>query len=476
MKFRFTAILTIGLIATLSAIGSTTAQQSSRAMLRLSGSAPAADRPTALPSSVRSETGSSQARIMAGPGQAMRDHSVKPAAWQQADFVDQGVMPAAGTWLEGPPIVPWQQDEPRTQEDQRRLDEATNPFDPAAANQQPVNPVEPPGLNRDPATSPQQPLPGDRGGPATPPPMMILPSDPTAPGYQPYEMACPPEGLLQGQAPPVPPLTSNGLTLPDSQPGSGGDHQSGFAGTGPADPAGSFDPAGMPEMWEADGLSGLAQVCSPLFYMDLFAGTHGFDDARGTSAAGLTGNTLLTFDRGFSFGTRLGLFQGNNLRTDFEFSLTDNDVAIIRDYMLPVAIPGVSVPPTSTGEMSVFRGISNASWDLPAFSFGRLTPYVGAGVGFMSARADWTVFQPSGSQQILANDSSAVFQAMIGGTWRCTSRLELFAEYRVLKADELTLSTESAVNLEPVGLRSQLRHEQFDLSGDSVNFGLRMKF
>lgn len=232
----------------------------------------------------------------------------------------------------------------------------------------------------------------------------------------------------------------------------------------------------MPEMWEADGVSGLARICSPLFYLDLFAGTNGFDDTRGFSAAGVAGSTLLEFEDGFSFGTRLGLYQGNNLRTDFEFSLTDNDVAIVREYTSPVLIPGVGLPPTSSGDLSVFRGVSNAWWDLPDFSFGRVTPYVGAGVGFMSAKADWTAFQPSGNQQVLDNDSSVVFQAMIGGTWRCTSRLELFAEYRMVEADELTLSTESEVNLEAGGFRSQLRHDQFDLSGDSVNFGLRMKF
>jgi opacity protein-like surface antigen len=475
MKFRITAILTIGMIAALSATGSTGAQQSSRATLRIGGSAPVPGQQTAPPSARNPGSGSSQARIIGGPGQAMLDRSVNPAAWQQADFVDQGVMPAAGSWLEGPPIVPWQQDEPRTPEDQRRLDEATNPFDPDAASQESIQPVEPPGLNRDPATSPQPPLPGERNGPATPPPM-ILPPDAMAPGYQPWETICPPGELQPGQTMPTPPLTSNGLPPPGSEPWTSSESAPAFAGSSPTDSQGSFDPAGMPAMWEADGVCGLAQVCSPLFYLDLFAGTHGIDDARGTSAAGLPGSTQLSFERGFSFGTRLGLFQGNNLRTDFEFSLTDNDVEIIRDYADPVAIPGFLVPPTSSGELSVFRGISNAWWDLPVFSIGRVTPYVGAGIGFMSASADWTVFQPSGSQQNLDNDSSAVFQAMVGGTWRCTSRLELFAEYRLVEADEMTLSTESAVILEPAGPRSQLRHDQFDLSGDSVNFGLRMKF
>jgi opacity protein-like surface antigen len=293
----------------------------------------------------------------------------------------------------------------------------------------------------------------------------------TAPGYQPYGVPCPPG-------------TEGGALMQPDWPQAG-------EGTGPhagirfhggldqnliaAEDSGSFDPAGMPEMWETSGVAGLSRVCSPLFYVDLFAGTHGWDHSTGSSANLLAGTTTLQFEDGFSFGTRLGLFQGNNLRTDFEFSLTDNDVTIQRQFNI-APVPGMSVAPTSSGDLSVFQGASNAWWDLNALSWGRLTPYVGAGIGFLSAHADWTQFEPTANHRILDRDSSALFQAMVGGTWRCTSRLELFAEYRAVECDALTLSTETTVNVEAGGLRSQLRDDQFDLSGDSVRFGLRMKF
>lgn len=214
-----------------------------------------------------------------------------------------------------------------------------------------------------------------------------------------------------------------------------------------------------------DGLSGR------MFHLDLLVGSSSFDDVDAIGLFNDGSTTRLEFDSGYNVGVRLGLFHGQNLRSDFELGLAGNDVAITYQAN------GLAAPTETSGELTTYTGMSNVYWDFVRFPTRRLKPYVGGGIGFLYADSDWTRFDPVAGQTFLDSDSGLMLQGMIGATFRWTEQVDLFAEYRVFDADALTLSTERGVAPGPnLANQSLVQPSHFDLKGDAISFGLRMKF
>jgi|GEM_PF-3121844 len=232
----------------------------------------------------------------------------------------------------------------------------------------------------------------------------------------------------------------------------------------------------IPDEWQTEVIQDCQQVCSPLFYMDLFSGFNQYDSGFGRSLIANSATTAIDFESGFDFGSRLGIYQGLNLRTDFEFSFQFCDVTTTHSQ-LAQGQPLQIVQAVTPGDLTTWTGLTNVYWDFPGFPTKRLKPYVGAGVGFLYATADFMTYEPTGPAPYLDSDSSLAFQIMIGGTCEVTNRLDLFAEYRYLDADAVILSTETGVIANgQVAPASFSQPTQIDLSGDSVVFGMRMKF
>lgn len=347
-------------------------------------------------------------------------------------------------------------------------DELVNPFDPDGQEPGSTGMLSgPPEVGQQIAVPrpplPNTPLPGERQSPPSPPPQNLPPQPEQEAVWHPQQYAIPPspDGAIgTGQAGPEN-TTWNGVRPEPSGPD--GMSAEGFLYDDPAWQTGSL------EMGWGRNPGGGGVACSPLFYLDFFGGASAFDDADAVGLANDGSGATFDFQGGFQFGSRLGLFQGQNLRTDFELALQENDVSI------SAFAPGQNAPALTSGKLTGYSGVTSICWDFVRFPHRRLKPYLGAGVGFLHADAEFAPRDPGAGQTFLDSDSSLLVQGIAGATWQVNASFDLFAEYRTLDAGRMSLSTERSfvpgsnnpAITQPVSL---------DLTGDSVVFGLRMKF
>jgi len=205
------------------------------------------------------------------------------------------------------------------------------------------------------------------------------------------------------------------------------------------------------------------EMCLP-FYLTLFGGSSNIGDLI-TRDEDLSG--VFREDTGTMFGFALGKVQGRNLRTELEVSYRSIDV---NGLTLEGSIPSQFVP--INGDLGVIAGMLNGYWEFDLNGLKSLRPYVGGGVGFAFASPD--LIDPSGAEFAVDDDqSSFAWQWMAGLSYRASSSMEAFAEYRYFVADSFNLQTElDPATFAPLGNGSG----SYDFQTSNFLFGLRIKF
>ena len=169
-----------------------------------------------------------------------------------------------------------------------------------------------------------------------------------------------------------------------------------------------------------------------------------------------TGLGQFSLDDGNVFGVTLGRRNGRNLRTEIEFSTRNNDVSSFTD--------GTTLDSLS-GDISSYGGMANAYWEFDRFRTPLFQPYVGVGVGFISIDSD--ILDSNLDSIVQAdtdNDTSLAFQYMVGLNYKAYRNVDLFAEYRFLRADTFRLDTTVGTS------------DRFNYRTDNVFLGLRWRF
>ena len=200
-----------------------------------------------------------------------------------------------------------------------------------------------------------------------------------------------------------------------------------------------------------DGCGSSCKSTCPVFYFGFQAA---YNDAFDVSND--QGSEVL-LDDGTAFYFSLGRMNGRNLRTEVELSFRSND---IRSLLTPAG----ELP--ATGQLQTFSGMANAYWEFVNSPTGRFKPYIGGGVGFLSATTDIR-FASDLSQTQDQSDSSSSFayQYMAGINFKVSNQLDLYGEYRFVEANSFGIAS-----------------DRDDLSGDfrykanSVGGGFRWKF
>ena len=189
----------------------------------------------------------------------------------------------------------------------------------------------------------------------------------------------------------------------------------------------------------------------PVFYFGFQAAYNNASDVSNDQ-----GSELL-LDDGTAFFFSLGRMNGRNLRTEIELSFRSND---IRSLLTSAG----ELP--ATGQLETFSGMANAYWEFVNSPTGRFKPYIGGGVGFLSATTDIR-FESDLPQVQDQSDSSSSFayQYMAGVNFKVSNHLDLYGEYRYVEANSFGIAS-----------------DRDDLSGDfrykanSVGGGFRWKF
>ena len=106
-----------------------------------------------------------------------------------------------------------------------------------------------------------------------------------------------------------------------------------------------------------------------------------------------------------------------------------------------------------------YSGMANAIWEFIDFPTNRVKPYVGVGFGFVNVESDSTLGGIGALANANGSDSSFAYQAIAGLNFGVNETVDVFAEYRYLKADSL-----------------QLGNFGFDYETSNIFGGLRIKF
>ncbi len=198
------------------------------------------------------------------------------------------------------------------------------------------------------------------------------------------------------------------------------------------------------------GCSASNATC-PVFYIGFQgAWNDAFNVANGQGSE-------LQLDDGTAFYFSLGRMNGRNLRTEIELSFRDNDISSL-------LTPNAELP--YTGQLQTFSGMGNLYWEFIKFPTGRLKPYIGAGVGFISVSSDLRLpSDPSTTNSQTSSSSSFAYQWMAGVNYKVSNHLDLYGEYRFVDADSFGISSD----------RDELSGN-FGYSANSIGGGLRWKF
>ena len=205
---------------------------------------------------------------------------------------------------------------------------------------------------------------------------------------------------------------------------------------------------------DAGSCGGCASDCNstcPVFYFGFLGAYNNAFDVSNDQ-----GSELL-LDDGTAFYFSLGRMNGRNLRTEVELSFRSNDIRSL--------LTAAGELPAS-GQLQTFSGMANAYWEFVNFPTGRFKPYIGGGVGFLSATTD-IGFASDLTQTPNQSDSSSSFayQYMAGINFKVSNHLDFYGEYRFVEANSFGIAS-----------------DRDDLSGDfrykanSVGGGLRWKF
>jgi opacity protein-like surface antigen len=166
------------------------------------------------------------------------------------------------------------------------------------------------------------------------------------------------------------------------------------------------------------------------------------DVQQGTAPAG-----SLEHESGWAFTGGIGYIIGPKLRSELELGYRTNDVERL-------TVPAFGVPAgTANGDVSVFSGMVSAYYDV--VTWGPITPYLGAGVGFGNIDVDITVAGVNTQR----SDTSFAYQGMAGIRYALTSSVDLKLGYRYFAL------------LDP-----QLGSTESEYKSHNVEFGIAFKF
>ena len=268
---------------------------------------------------------------------------------------------------------------------------------------------------------------------------------PPYPGYPARQPAYPTPQAPPGYAPPASnyPVAAAGVYTPPSASGLGIASAAG----------GSVANVGCPDGCSSSYGGGIVNgILESTFYLSLFGGYTNLDPV---TISDPTGDFRLDATDGYGLGVALGQYQGLNLRTEIEFSFRENELTSITSPGNPAFVQ----PAFENADVRSFAGMANAIWEFVDFPTSRLKPYVGAGFGFVNVEAEATVAGVDAFAGIDDSDSSFAFQLIGGLNFRVNETVDIFGEYRYLKADSL-----------------QLGNFGFDYETSNVFGGLRVKF
>jgi opacity protein-like surface antigen len=179
--------------------------------------------------------------------------------------------------------------------------------------------------------------------------------------------------------------------------------------------------------------TGLVNGCfESMFYLSLFGG---YTNLTPITVSDPFNDFRFEMDDGFGAGVALGQFQGRNLRTEIEFSYRENDLASLTS---PTNVAFIA-PALDEALLRSYTGMANVMWEFIEFPSDVIKPYVGAGFGFVNVQAEASLGGANALAGIDESDSSFGYQAIGGLNFRASESLDLFAEYRYLKADSLQL-------------------------------------
>jgi opacity protein-like surface antigen len=136
------------------------------------------------------------------------------------------------------------------------------------------------------------------------------------------------------------------------------------------------------------------------------------DTQQGTSSGSLE------HESGWGFAGGIGYIIGPKLRSEIEIGYRANDVERLTAAAFSVA------PGTASGDVTVFSGMVSGYYDI--VTWGPITPYLGAGVGFGNIDVDFTV----GGQNSQHSDTAFAYQGMAGVRYALTSAVDLKVGYR----------------------------------------------
>lgn len=145
----------------------------------------------------------------------------------------------------------------------------------------------------------------------------------------------------------------------------------------------------------------------------------------GPASSPLVGSLSETFGNGYNVGARAG-YEWGPLRIEEEFRYQHNGITSITDGVPPKTFP-------ASGTRTAYAVMTNAIYD---FNFGwPLTPHIGAGIGAVGQRDEWTV--PAGRCDD-AWDWNFGYQAIAGVRYNINPSLALDVDYRYLATTDPT--------------------------------------
>jgi opacity protein-like surface antigen len=172
----------------------------------------------------------------------------------------------------------------------------------------------------------------------------------------------------------------------------------------------------VPAVTAVVGALALASPASAKFYVFGNVSWASLEDTevqQGTAPAGTMEN-----ESGWAFTGGIGYIIGPKMRSELEIGYRSNDVERL-------TVPAFGVPAgAATGDVSVFSGMVSAYYDI--VTWGPVTPYLGAGVGFGNIDLDIT----SAGVNSQRSDTAFAYQGMAGIRYALTSSLDLKLGYR----------------------------------------------
>jgi len=223
----------------------------------------------------------------------------------------------------------------------------------------------------------------------------------------------------------------------------------------------AFDPRRFPQKKPLLGIGAIRNNGPNIYYGSIFGGWTGLDDLM---LSGDEGNLQISNEDGFNVGFALGQIQGKNLRSELEVTYRSNDLT----GMTLNDLAGASQSFEGDGNIESISGMLNVIWDFTDLPTQRIKPYLGGGIGGVSADAD---FQIDGMRTLGdGNDTSLAYQWIAGINFQTRRFSDIFVEYRYFAADSLHFNTTLPASAIIDG------DGELEYRTSNVLFGIRMKF